>query len=237
MAASMMAHAHAKADADAAYRQADYQKAVALYQQALKDGASAETYYNMGNAYYRMGNYPQAMLAYQKAKKISPANVDIQHNIEITLRKTIDRMPIDDDVFFVVWYKALINTLSIDAWACVARASLILSLILFLCYLFLSNMAIVRISFYSSVALFAVFALANIFAWHQHHIMNSHSSAIVISEVASVKSAPAAKTADAFVLHEGTYVTITDSDIQGWRGIKLADGREGWIPSSKLAEI
>jgi len=39
------------------------------------------------------------------------------------------------------------------------------------------------------------------------------------------------------MIHEGTTVHITDRDMNGWYGISLSDGREGWIESKEVEEI
>lgn len=53
----------------------------------------------------------------------------------------------------------------------------------------------------------------------------------------NVKKTPVANSSDAFVLHEGTRVEITDRSIKGWVGIHLADGRDGWMNPRALEEI
>ena len=53
----------------------------------------------------------------------------------------------------------------------------------------------------------------------------------------NVKKNPEDNAANAFVLHEGTKVEITDKSIKGWREIRMVDGREGWMQESKLEEI
>ena len=46
-------YAVTKAEADSAYAHGQYQQAIAQYEALLKQGASADLYYNLGNAYYR----------------------------------------------------------------------------------------------------------------------------------------------------------------------------------------
>lgn len=229
--------AHDKANGDAAFRSGHYQKAITHYNAALKQGQSAETYYNMGNAYFRMGDYPEAMIAYQRAARLSPSNSDIQHNIDITANKTIDRLPVSSDVFFVEWYKAFVCLLSIDNWAVISIVAFALSLICFLLYLFVEQIGIRRISFYSSVVLSLTFLCSILFAYQQHGQLLSKDKGVVIAEVATVKTSPTQKSSDAFVIHEGTSVNIKDSDIKGWYQIELSDGRQGWMPSSTVEEI
>ena len=226
-----------KANADAAFRSGHYQKAITHYNAALKQGQSAETYYNMGNAYFRMGDYPEAMIAYQRAARLSPANSDIRHNIEITANKTIDRLPVSSDIFFVEWYKAFVCLLSIDNWAVISIVAFALSLICFLLYLFMEQIGIRRISFYSSVVLALTFLFSILFAWHQHKMLLAKDKGVVTAEMVTVKASPTHKSSDAFVIHEGTSVNIKDSDIKGWYQIELSDGRQGWMPSSTVEEI
>ena len=62
-------------------------------------------------------------------------------------------------------------------------------------------------------------------------------SAVVMTPVCTVKSAPSGDNAkDLFVLHEGTKVKILDT-VDKWFNIELADGRQGWMLSSDLELI
>ena len=42
-----------KQEADMAYKHGSYQEAIKMYEELLKQGVSADLYYNLGNAYYR----------------------------------------------------------------------------------------------------------------------------------------------------------------------------------------
>ena len=226
-----------KANADAAYRVADYQKAIELYKQELHNGESAAVFHNLGNCYYRIGNLSQAVLCYERALKYSPMDKDIQHSLEVTQRKTIDRLPSDGDILFTRWYKGLLSVMSIDAWTYTAIASLVLSLILFLLYLFADNILVRRLAFYMSLTFFVLFAFGNLFAWQRKNILTTHDTAVVVGETLMVKSSPADNASDACIIHEGTTLTITDRDIKGWYAIRLSDGRQGWIKTKEVEEI
>jgi uncharacterized protein YgiM (DUF1202 family) len=140
-------------------------------------------------------------------------------------------------MFFKEWYFAIVNLCTVDAWAYTAVISLVVALLLFLIYLFVESMAVRRIAFYCSVALILVFLMSNLFAWQRDRMLNTHDTAIVMSEVVNVKSSPTQKSPDACVIHEGTWVRIIDNDIKGWYGIRLSDGREGWVPVKSLELI
>lgn len=237
LASSLCGAAQEKATADAAYRSGNYQRAVEYYQKSLNGGESPVVYYNMGNAYYRMADYPKAMVSYLKAQKLSPADKDIQHNIEITSGKTIDRIPVGTDVVFVQWYKSLVFLFSVNVWTWISIAVLAVSLLCFLAYLFVEPMGARKVSFYASCLLFVFFLLSSVFAWQQKGIIRSHDKAVVMTEAQTVKSSPTQKATDVLVIHEGTVVDITDSDIPQWYGIRLTDGSQGWIPASSVETI
>ena len=57
-----------------------------------------------------------------------------------------------------------------------------------------------------------------------------------MSTAAPIKSSPDRAATDLFVLHEGTKLTIEEST-DGWVEIRLADGRKGWIESSRIELI
>ena len=52
-----------------------------------------------------------------------------------------------------------------------------------------------------------------------------------------MKSTPAKNGTDLFILHEGTKVTITDGSMKEWRGIRVGDGKEGWLQASDIEVI
>ena len=60
--------------------------------------------------------------------------------------------------------------------------------------------------------------------------------AIVFAEVVTVKSEPVNNSEDAFVLHEGTKVYVTE-EVDNYKKIVLADDNVGWIESSAIKEL
>ncbi len=225
---------NAAAYADAAYRSADYQKAIFLYQQDLQSGETAATYNNMGNAYYRVGNIPMAIYSYEKAKLLAPMNDDVAHNLEIARKKTTDRLQPENEVIFAKWYKAAVMSHSINTWSYTATAALLAALVLFLVYLFVGRMLVKRLAFYASTFLVALFLVANVCAWQRKAILETHDTAIVMQKEIRVKSSPTTNAPDACIIHEGTKVRITDKEMKNWYAIRLADGREGWIATTAV---
>lgn len=226
-----------KQNADDEYAKGNYQQAIKDYQEILKTGVSSEIYYNLGNAYYRTDNITQALLAYERALHLSPGDNDIRFNLQYARSKTIDKITPETEMFFVTWYNSLVNFTSVDRWANTAIVSIVMALLLILVFLFAPQMWARKSGFYGSAVFLLLFAFANLFAFQQKHELETKQGAIVIAPTVNVKKTPAASGTDVFVIHEGTRVDITDRGMKQWRGIKLADGREGWLKTSQIEEI
>ena len=230
-------YAVTKVEADSAYARGEFQQAIKDYEALLKQGASADLYYNLGNAYYRTENITRAVLNYERALLLSPGDRDIRFNLQIAQSKTIDKIVPESEMFFFTWYKTLVNLMSVDGWARTSLVSLALVIILLLVYLFSDRIWLRKIGFFGGVVLLLLFVMSNVFAWQQKQNLLFRKGAIVITPSVTVKSTPANNGTDLFVLHEGTKVMITDSSMKGWKEIRIADGKEGWIESSQLEEI
>lgn len=226
-----------KANADSAYARQQYQQAIKDYEELLHDGVSAELYYNLGNAYYRTDNITRAVLNYERALLLSPGDGDIRFNLQMARSKTIDKITPESEMFFVTWYHALVNIMSVDGWARTALVSFALAIVLALAYLFSARIWVRKVGFFGGLAFIAVFILANLFAYQQRQELVNRTGAIIISSAVPVKSTPSKSGTDLFILHEGTKVEITDGTMRGWKEIRVADGKEGWIETSKIEII
>lgn len=226
-----------KVNADAEYAKGNYQQAIQDYRTLLKGGVSAALYYNLGNAYYRSDHLTQAILAYERAHLLQPGDKDIRFNLEFARNKTIDKITPQSELFFVTAYKALVNFKSADQWAYWAVGILALALALLLVYLFGPNLVCRKTGFFGACVLVFLFLCCNLFAWQQKSALDHRTGAIVIAPSVSVRKTPAHNSSEAFVLHEGTRVDITDRNMKDWRGVKLSDGREGWLPTRQIEEI
>ena len=233
----MTANAATKADADSAYVNGNYQEAIKVYESLLKHGESAELYYNLGNAYYRTENITRAVLNYERALLLSPGDGDIRFNLQIARSKTIDKIVPESEMFFVTWYRSLVNIMSVDGWGRMALVSLALVIVLFLVYLFSARVWVQKVGFFGGGILLVVFVFSNFFAWQQRQQLLNREGAIVVAPSVTVKSTPAQNGTDLFILHEGTKVVITDGSMKSWREIRLADGKKGWIESKKIELI
>ena len=231
------AKAVTKAEADSAYVQERYQQAAKDYEELLKQGVSADLYYNLGNCYYRMDQMTQAVLNYERALLLSPGDEDIRFNLQMARSKTIDKITPESEMFFVTWYRSLVNVMSVDGWARTALVALIVAIVLALFYLFSDRIWLRKIGFFGGILLLLVFLMSNLFAWQQKRNLTQRTGAIVIKSAVNVKSTPSKNGTDLYILHEGTKVTVTDATMREWRKIRVADGKEGWLEVSEIEVI
>lgn len=231
------ANAVTKSNADTEYKKGNYQQAVKDYEEILDNGVSAEIYYNLGNAYYRLDNIPKAVIAYERALLLAPGDKDIRVNLQMAQSKTIDKITPESEMFINTWYKALVNLMSVDGWAYTAIVCMIVVIMLVLLYLFSDTIWLRKVGFFGGVLAFILFIAANIFAFQQRTTLLERTGAVVISPSASIRKNPSTTAAEETLLHEGTRVEITDRTVNGWYGIRIADGREGWIENKNVEVI
>lgn len=231
------AKAVTKNNADTEYQKGNYQQAIRDYEEILKNGESAEIYFNLGNAYYRTDNITKAVLNYERARLLSPGDNDINFNLQFARSKTIDKITPESEMFFVTWYKSLVNFTSVDNWAKTGILCIVMALLLVLLYLFGPQLMLRKIGFFGGLAFFVIFLLSNLFAFQQKQALDNRTGAIIISPSVNIKKTPAKNSADQFVLHEGTRVDIIDKGMTDWRCIRVGDGREGWIETKAIEEI
>jgi tetratricopeptide (TPR) repeat protein len=226
-----------KASADSLYAAEHYQQAAHEYEALLKQGISSDIYYNLGNCYYRMDDMTRAVLNYERALLLSPGDRDVRLNLQLARSKTIDKIVPESEMFFVTWYRSLVNLMSVDGWARTAIVSQVVALILALLYLFSDRIWLRKLGFFGGILLLLTFALSNLFAYQQKQALVHRSGAIIIHSAVNVKSTPAHNGTDLFILHEGTKVTITDDSMNDWKEIRVADGKEGWLQTKDIEII
>lgn len=237
IAATLPTNAVTKENADQEYAAGNYQQAIKDYEQLLKTGASADVYYNLGNAYYRTDNITKALLNYERARLLSPGDADIRHNLQVAQAKTIDKIPAESEMFFITWAKAVANWMSVDRWATTSIAFLAMALVMLLVYLFTEKMRLRKAGFFGSICFLTFFIIATTCAWTQRHQLTHRDTALIIAPSANIKRTPDASAPNAFVLHEGTKVIITDTTLPQWKAIRIADGRTGWIETRHIEVI
>lgn len=226
-----------KSDADSAYIKNDYATAIQIYENMLQQGESADVYYNLGNSYYKSGDIARAILNYERALLLKPGNEDIKANLEIARSKTVDKIDIVPEVFFIGWIKSLINSISIDVWAYWGITFFILLIISLYFFIFSKQVTRKKIGFIGSIACFIFVICSNMFASYQKRTLTDRNTAIVVIPSVTIRSTPNENGTNLFVLHEGSKVLIKDNSMRNWKEISIDDGKVGWVSSSDIEII
>ena len=135
-----------------------------------------------------------------------------------------------------IWLNQLINLMPSDKWAIFSIATFIAFLLLFSLFLFLNNITIKKIFFYTCILLLFISIATFLCSYQQNEKITNRNSAIVFSPAVTVKSSPDDSGTDLFILHEGTKITVIDS-LGSWQEIKLSDGNIGWLQASDIVLI
>jgi tetratricopeptide (TPR) repeat protein len=226
-----------KRDADVAYSKNNYSVAIQLYENILKEGESAEVYYNLGNSYYKHNEIAKSILNYERALLLEPYNDDVRNNLEIARGKTIDKSNPSSEFFFVTWAKALGNQQSADGWSKIGILFFILFLGAVYFYVFSKYLKIKKIGFAAGLIFLGFTIIANIFAFNQKNDLVNRNTAIVMSHSVILRSTPSDSGTKLFEIHDGHKVSIKDNSMSSWKNVQLEDGKEGWVHTSDIAII
>jgi hypothetical protein len=219
------------------YRAGKYQEAAKEYESIVKQGAlSAELYFNLGNAYYRDRQLARAILSYERAAQLHPNDPDIEHNLKLAYLKTVDRIEAVPDMFLIQWMHAVgslmpsetVRVIFVFSWVVLFGSLATMYLVLHP-----GVLRAARMVFFISCA-FA--ALCAAMVGIQSVRDTAQDNAIIIAQTVTAKSSPDVKAVDAFVIHEGVKVKLTDA-VGEWVKVTLIDGKIGWIPTDQCERI
>lgn len=214
--------------ANDAYSMSEFNKAMELYGKIESQGLESwKLYYNMGNACFKTGNIGKAILYYEKALKLNPAEDDIVNNLELARLQTVDKITPVPEFVMSTFIKRLQNLLSSDTWTWFSIVMLAVVFAMLLCYRFATQGRAKKLSFAFSIVAALMFILSLVFAINLRNRALSYDYGIITQPMCNVKSAPNNGGGNLFVLHEGTKVEILEQ-VGGWSKIEIADGRQGW---------
>lgn len=219
------------------YKAGNYQDALKTWTEIYNSGyRSAELDFNIGNAHFKLNNTPGAILFYERALLLKPADEDIQYNLQIARTLVVDKIEEIPQLFFVRWVNFVSLTVSTNTWARTSLLTFILSLIFLSVYFYSGKYKLKVLGFWMAVLLILISAFSITFSARNKALIKENKAAIIFSAQISVKSSPDDSGTDLFIIHEGTKVTVED-EVGEWLEIKLSDGNKGWIPSNSLEII
>lgn len=181
--------------------------------------------YNIGNCYYRLGFTANAILFYEKARKINPADKDVNANIEFLKSKLTDvfeELPIP---FTIKAKNYLIKISPPGIWNLIAITSAIIIAILLLIIRFIEKFKTISIYLTIITGVFLIISISiNILIW----IEKEKKEGIIIKKPIEIMSAPGSGILILKLQGDGIKVSIIDSTAQ-WYKVLLPNLQEGWV--------
>lgn len=219
------------------YSAGDWNGAVATYDSIVNAGwESAPLYYNLGSAYFKAGKKGEAILNYYRAKRLAPADGDIEYNLAYVESFVKDKIEMVPEFVLSRWIRSMSQLIGADAWGVVSLVMLGVTLIALGFYLLGLRRGIRKTGFVVTLVAAVGLLLSLLFGGEARRELVSDNEAVVLSTAAAVKAAPEKSSKDLFILHEGTKVEVLDT-FGEWSEIRIADGNEGWIRTLSIEII
>lgn len=240
--------------ADSAYVRGDYEKAVAAYREVLeRDGISARLLYNMGNAYYMLGNDGDAMLCYERARRIDPGNAQVAQNLHFLQSKVIEAnkgelkgkaisMDADHESFIESLYRMIAVESRSDSWAVLAVIAFLLFLGGAVLYVFTPNVLARKTGFFSGLVFLGFTVVFVIFAFMAASNFHRQDEAVIKAFSTELLESPRFDSKPTSTpLHKGTKVKILEEKTAGdgsrWVKVKLNSDNVGWMRGDQMEVI
>ncbi len=222
--------------ANALYARKQYDSALVLYKSVLEKGWQApELYYNIGNVYFRKGNLPKAILFYERAYRLDPANDKIKHNLLFARQFVQDKFETVPEFFLRRWWRGVALWCSANTWAVISIVLFLIALALGYIFLFARRIPARKLGFYLGI----VFLLLSVLTFslsisNKRYFLDSHQA--VIMHTTSLRSAPSMESTELYILHEGVEVKVLSFN-DGWVEVKLPNGTIGWLKKTDIEKI
>ena len=216
------------------YNEGEYEKASENYFKIIENGEhSAEVYYNLGNCYYKLNQIAPSIYYYEKALLLKPNDREIKNNLAYAQNMTLDAFEPLPETSLSKLYKNITGLLSFDQWSYAGVLFVLLFVLAYILFYYLRYSTHKRIAFITSIVSLFTAIICIVLAMIQFQDFEADMPAIVFSEELIVKSEPNNRSAQAFLLHEGTKVFVLD-ELDDWKKIELKDGKTGWVPSGEI---
>ncbi|MYF91874.1 MAG: tetratricopeptide repeat protein [Gemmatimonadetes bacterium] len=225
-------------EANALYRDGDFAAARRSYLAVVEAGVQdARLYYNLGNACFKSGKLGEAILWYERARRLLPHDEDIEANLRFANLVKKDRDPQTEDgigalvaALVAAYFWPTFNQLSL-----LFAAAFFAVFVLGVRWLFAQTRpsALWLGGFLLCAGLSVGSALW--LGMRLRHQAQTSEAIVTIAE-AHARSGPDLEQTEVFVAHEGTKVRLVRQE-GGWMLVRLANGLGGWMPAEALTQI
>lgn len=219
-----------------AYAAGNWAVAAAEYRTVLDYRvADARVYYNLANAEFRLRRLGPAILHYEKARRLDPADADIQSNLRFVQGFRFDRVEVEESFALVEAVHGLQARLSLDGQAWILA---------FLLWIAGGIMAwgLSRPGKFGPghgwplAALATLVVLVGLSWWDTYERLERRELAVVMAPAAEIVAGPGPSNPSLLTVHEGLTVVVLD-DRGDWVQVSLPNGINGWIATRAIDRV
>ena len=219
-----------------AYAAGDWASAAAEYRTVLDYRvADARVFYNLANAEFRMGRLGPAILHYEKARRLDPADAEIEANLRFVQGFRFDRVEVEDSFALADALHGLQARLSVDgqAWVLVVLAWISGAILAW---------GLSRPGRFGPwhgwplAALATLIVLVGLSWWDTYERLERRELAVVMAPAAEIVAGPGPSNPSLLTVHEGLTVVVLD-DRGDWVQVSLPNGINGWIATRAIGRV
>ncbi len=228
-----------------AYRAGDFAAAIEAYNSAIAEGAAdARVYYNLGNAYYRTDSIGKAVLAYERARFLSPRNEDVLRNLDFVTKTRVDIVQESGknggvaDVYENTPLGVFYGLLEKVSFRELARASALFTIFGTL-LLFIALIIKGRARSFFKITAIVAWSIALLilvpYAFKRTRIWET-DKAVVVAPKVEIRSAPSGASQLKYRFREGMEVAVKEVRGSSAR-VLLRNGEEGWLDLDGIERV
>jgi tetratricopeptide (TPR) repeat protein len=220
----------------AAYEQGQWEAAADGFRSLLRYGLSdARLEYNLANSEYKRGHLGEAILHYERARRLAPADPDIAANLAIVRAKIRDVVEDADAGGILRSVRAAQDRIGPSAQAgCLLALLWLLAATITRCG---SRAGGFTPAWGWTLAALLVAAVLVFLSWRgTWSRLEGTPRAVILKASVDALAGPGLNNASLFTLHEGTAVTI-QSERESWLQVTLPNGLTGWVARDAAERI
>jgi tetratricopeptide (TPR) repeat protein len=219
------------------YSRGEYAAAADSFREILSAGIrSSRVYYNLGNACFKQNQVGQAILYYEKALRLDPADEDARENLRYANLRIRDRIPADDSPFLLVLALRARDSVRLERVTTIFLALYLAAMALGAAWILANGRRWAPHAGIAALVLLALSLACGGWMLLQGQARAGGDEAVVLPEKVEVFSGPGSENTLLASPHEGTKVRIHNRR-EDWVQVTLPDGRVGWIRGETLGVI
>lgn len=225
------------------YAKGDYIGAAKEYETMLAETSkmqssktlNANLHYNLGNCYYQTHNYAQAVLNYQRALRLNPADKDASFNLDLTQSKLQDQFTPPSEMFFITWTRMLVVSVSATVWGYWAIFFIVVVAFGWILFRCLKKERGRKISFSVACVSLMCSLFSFLFAYAESNWIYANRQ-VVVMRPTNVFDSPTQGAKTVKELNEGVLLDVIDEQ-SGWIMVEMPNGVRAWLKQSVIEYV